>query len=601
MRYRGLGLEVLAYVGLALLAISPALASGHVVGDGVDAYGTLWFYWWVQHCVTTLTDPGFTDFFFYPLGKDIFAHTGNNFVDALFAAPLYWLFGNPGYQRWFVLAMLVANALTFRVLARGLFTSRWAVIAATVAWMLNPYVVFEITCGRLTQAFLPFLPLAVHCFLAMEKDSRWRNALYCGLFVALQAWTYWFMGWFVAFLLFGLGLHALVRSEERGRLLGRYAVAGAMCALLVLPAALRMAGLAAEGAVPGLSDGPAEMLALPSALSNNVSSNLHGLLLAEFEGAPLLTNWAWWPCLLAWLALGRDRWRWVPAFLAILLLAIGPVYEGPGADGPVVLPWYMALYHYLPAFDRLWFPYRMASVLFLVLCVGLGGLAQRAFERGWGRWIPLACGLFTVVSLADSALYGVFPFVTRDATLPRTFEIVRDEGGGVIHLPFGISQPAIVWQTMHEQKLFGGMGENARLLWPEGFKNRLRNSFVSALIEATRSRGDVQTYSEGQRQRFEDEGFRWVVFHRDLAEVDIKQWAKQRLSDQQREEAVFDTTEALVEILGDPVLVEGEYVLWDLREELPTRSPPELWTRSWPAHEGTRYERRLREWGRLSD
>ena len=600
MRFPGLRLELVVYVLIALLAIAPALQAGHVVGDGVDAYGTVWFYWWIQHCMTTGTDPSFTDFFFYPLGKDIFAHTGNNFVDALAAAPLYWIVGNPGYQRWFVLLLLVANALSFRVLARGLFASRWAAFLATLAWMVNPYVIFEITCGRLTQAFLVFLPLALHFFLKMETDSCWRKPLLCGLFVALQAWTYWFMGWFIAFLFAGVALHALLKSEQRGKLALRYAAAAGACGLLVLPAAIKMAGLASDGAVPGLSDGAADLFALPPVLSNNVSSNLHGLLLAELQGAPLLSSFMWAPLVVVWVAVGRDRWRWLPAFALIALLALGPVYDGPGASQPVVLPWYMALYHHLPAFDRLWFPYRMASVLFLVVCVGIGGLAQQATDRGWGRWVPLACLLFPAFTLMEQSRYGVFPFVTRDASLPATFEVVAREKGGVVHLPFGISQPAIIWQTMHEQKLFGGMGENARLLWPEGFKNRIRNSFVMALLEVTRTRGEVQTYSQGQRERFEGEGFRWVVLHRDLAEVDVTQWSREPLSDAAREEAVLDITRALVEMLGEPVMVEGEYVLWDLTSTLPATTDA-LYTPTWPKHEGTAYEEALKARGRLAE
>ena len=101
--------EWVVFLAIGLLAVGPALKSGHVVGDGVDMYGTLWFYWWIQDCILELENPSFTTLFFYPLGKDIFAHTGNNFVDAVASVPFQWLFGNPGYQRWFVLA--VPNAL----------------------------------------------------------------------------------------------------------------------------------------------------------------------------------------------------------------------------------------------------------------------------------------------------------------------------------------------------------------------------------------------------------------------------------------------------------------------------------------------------------
>ena len=43
-------LELLSYLMVALLASSAALGkSGWVVGDGVDLYGTFWFYWWMYY------------------------------------------------------------------------------------------------------------------------------------------------------------------------------------------------------------------------------------------------------------------------------------------------------------------------------------------------------------------------------------------------------------------------------------------------------------------------------------------------------------------------------------------------------------------------
>ena len=34
---------------------------GHVVGDGVDLYGSVWFAWWIQDCILELRDPEIHD------------------------------------------------------------------------------------------------------------------------------------------------------------------------------------------------------------------------------------------------------------------------------------------------------------------------------------------------------------------------------------------------------------------------------------------------------------------------------------------------------------------------------------------------------------
>ena len=108
-------------MAFSLLAVAGAIGRpGRVIGDGVDLYGTFWFYWWIDRCLTSLTDPSFTDMMFHPLGKDIFAHTGNNFVDAVLAWPVQALLPYPGYQPVWVLVLLAVNGLTFWPLARHL-------------------------------------------------------------------------------------------------------------------------------------------------------------------------------------------------------------------------------------------------------------------------------------------------------------------------------------------------------------------------------------------------------------------------------------------------------------------------------------------------
>ena len=604
-----LALEWAVYIFAALLAIAPALKANHVVGDGVDMYGTIWFYWWIQECIQTWSDPGFTDWFFYPLGKDIFAHTGNNFVDAAFAAPFYWVFGSPGYHRWFILSLLLANAATFRVFAKGVFTSKWAVFVSTLVWMLNPFVLFEITCGRSTQAFLPFMPLAFHFLIQMESRDKgwqwWGLPALAGLFVALQGWTYWFMGYFMALVILPMAAWAIWQSKDRKTLLARYLIAGAVCLVCVAPAGFAISGLASEGEVPGLVDvASVDLFAPPGAIANNVSPFLHGWIFAEFMGTPLLISFAWLPLLLAWLVFGKDRLRFVVGFFLVWLFAIGPVIHPPVPNPPVwaVEPLYMAAYHYLPFFDRLWFPYRMVVMCFFILCFGAGQLVER-FEKRIPVWgVPVALGLFLAVTLGEQARLRVFPFVSKDLTLPATYEMIRDNPGKVMHLPFGISQPSIVWQTFYEQKMFGGMGENASILLPDGFDKRIRrNSFIRTLIQIGRTpRLPANKYNPVHREAFEREGFRWVVFHRDLQEGVANQRGVAN-----PETYAFAATERLVELLGPPVSVEGVLVTWDLSQEHGPLSgyepgPGLLTVRDWKSSiETPAYEKALQDAGRL--
>ena len=606
--------EFALYGAIAFLGVLPAIQTGEVIGEGVDLYGTLWFYWWVEDCFRALRNPGFTDLFFYPLGKDIFAHTGANILDALASMPFQWLFGR-GYQKWFIAALLVANAATFRLLAQQVLGKSWAACAATVAWILNPYLLFEINCGRLTQAFLLFLPLAFWGALRMEEDRRWRWPLLVGAMTAAQAWTYWFMGWFMAFGLGWIFLWGLWKSEERSMLWKRQVVAAATCLLLVAPAVIAMAGAASRGEVPGLA-AEGGLMDLPRLAGVNISQSLHGYDLAENMGSPMFGYLCWGLPTLAWALFGRGRMRWLPVLGISLAFAVGPSLDLGTERPPLKMAHYLVLYHKLPFFDRLWFPYRFLSVAFVPASLAIGFLWKSAEER-WKPTAPrllLALLLIPAVNAVEQGRYRLYPFVTRDMTPPEAVHWIAEEEGAILHLPFGITQPSIVWQTLHHQPLYGGMGENASLLWPEGFHMRLRNSFVRAVVAAVRNPwatrqsyevdGEDYEYNPVQRRILQEEGFRWVVLHRDLAESDMVRW---RIKGAPR--TVEEVDEArlarLVGMLGPIQGVEGPLVIWDLLEEAEVPhalrpTPEKIADRAWanrpPANP---LEDALRERGRL--
>lgn len=620
------------YACIALLSVLPSLLEpGTVPGDGVDLYGTLWFYWWAQDCLLELRNPSFTDLFFHPLGKDIFAHTGNNLLDALGSAPFQWILGFPSYYPWFVAVVLFGNALAFRPLVRRVLVpdppratapaaGAWrrlqpvplppSAFTAVLLWQTSSYALFEITCGRLTQAFLWFLPLAVDRFLALEAPHpRKRDALLAGLLIALQAWTYWFTAPFTLLLLAWLAAGALVRAPKRRRLAGRYVLAALAALLVVAPAVLPMAMAASQGAVPGLTPKTLDVLALPGVEGNNVARTLHGWWLMERLGAPLLGYPTWLAVLAVSVGFGRERVRWIGGSLLVLLFALGPAVDMGGTVRNVP---YLLAYHLLPFFDRLWFPYRGVFVVFLcvLLCFAMA-LDRIGARLRAGRWLlfPLAVvGPLVVVgvNLADQHRTAMWPFVTRDVTPPRVVSVVGERTGGVIHLPIGINQPAIVWQTVHHQPLFGGMGENAPLLWPEGYRSRLSQPFVAWLRRTvTDPARAVEPPPEVGRQRLLSEGFRWVLLHRDLVDsFVVRSTQATPPSDPPQTDRPFETTALLVGVLGPPVAVEGPLVLWSLERDqspVPGLEPTQeaLTSRTWSPEDQPLYEQRLQARGRL--
>jgi hypothetical protein len=615
-------LTVALVAALAVGAVLGAVPSDRVIGDGVDLFGTFWFYWFIGHCLETLSSPSFTDLMFHPLGKDIFSHTGNNFVDAIAAQPFRWVFGYPRYQPVFVAFLLGLNGLCFAPLARHLLgRGSVAALLATALWTVNPFVLFECMAGRFTQATLWFLPGAVLAMLRIGRPGRSlaRDALLLGGLTALQAWTYWFMGYFMALAFGWIALARLLRPEgvERRRMVQGWAMAAGVCAVGVLPGVIAMVGSASDGAVPGLVDAQEHgIFEMPRGHASNLPRSLHGLVLMERHGQPQLTTLTWMLGGLTVLVGARRRLLWGGLALVVAFFSIGPAW--PLTDGRTVsMPAYLALYNLLPFFDRLWFPYRMLPLVFLPLCLGAGEVLQRVEQRR--PW--LAGGLAVAVlggALAEQHHNLAFPLVTRELPVPAVYEELRDREGALIELPIGLARISIAHQPIHEQPVFGGMAENAPLFWPEGYRQQQRNNPVARFLfaavddptEATASFRDVHL------QRLLDQGFRWVVLDRHYVDANVHRSSLARRDISLRQQAPFLVTERISRELGPPVAADGSLLVWDLRawtEDGPQAPPGPPWppalqptaadldTRTWPLEDMPAYERHMRERGRIVD
>jgi hypothetical protein len=556
---------------LALGAVCPAIWRGEVIGSTVDLFGTVWFQWWIGHCIETATNPSFTDLMFHPLGKDIFGHTGNNFVDALVVQPLRWALGFPTYQPWFIFLVLLGNAWTFDRLIRDIVSDGRARWAATALWMINPFVLFEINNGRVTQAFLWFLPLALRHFLRIGGGG-WRHAVLAGVFTALQAWTYWFLGFFMAV---GFAWWAVLalwrRADERRALVRGWALAAATCGLMVAPFAIAMLMAAEAGHVPGIGDDPGGILDPPSVRGNNVARVLHGYLFVERVGQPMFATVTWGGGLLAALMQRGVRWRWGGLALVSLAFAIGPVWPS-GPDESWVMPHYMALYRYVPFYARLWFPYRWIVLAMLAVAVALGSLVVAATSNR-GRWIRLGLPVALVLGgTLEQVQIGSYPLVHHAMPIPAVIAELGARGGGIIDLPIGVAKVAQVWQTVHKQPTFGGMGENALVFWPDGHRARMAMPLIQSLRTVTRRPRLARMPTPVERWSIVAEGFRWVVLDRAMAEemarVQSRGGTKAAAVD-----GVIRTTQRLIEILGAPVAVDGRVVIWDLTKG-PVFEPP---------------------------
>ncbi len=569
-------LEAGLWLLFAILGVAPALLRpGHVVGDGVDAFGTHWFYWFMRRCMETFSDPSWTDLFFYPDGKQIFAHTGNNLVDAVLSVPFQYVFGPELYQPVFIVVVLVGNAVAFRPLAREVLGEGFGAFAATLLWSINPFLLFEVTAGRPTQAFVWYLPVALWAFLRCARGGGWKDAAVLGVATGLTGWSYWFNGYFLALAFAVLLPFELRASPDRRAALARWAVGALVCAAIVAPGVVWMAAEAGAGNVPGLAATGGGNAPRPA--TANVANTLHGLYLMEVHGAPLLGNPAWgiplvvaalWPRVTI-----AGRAAWIALVAVFVAFAFGPAVVLDNGT-PLTFPWYVAAQTFVPFFDRLWFPYRMMVVTFAAASLLIGGWLGAALSA---RRAPFALAALVALGLAGQAYVYVWPFNTHDPRPPAMLETLRSEGGGLIYVPFRVQHDGLMWQTRIGLPTFGGMGESASLFWEKPFRARLNNPFIRAVRGAAMLPAARVTFDPRHREEIERLGFRWIVLRIDLVQQEILRQAELHDLDAPTGPTTLAAAENISRVVGSPpVGLDQTALLWDLRGAWTPSNP--AWT-----------------------
>ena len=358
-----------------------------MIGANPDAYGTLWMYQWVRDEVEAGRFPVSTDQMYAPEGMNFFVRNGANVLDALLSIPLQWLLGGGRAELWTCVVIVVGNALSFFPLARKLAPASTAsAILCTAWWAANPFVLFELSGGRPTQALLWFVPPAVAALLRLQG---YRDAMILGLCVGLQGLTYWYLPLFFAVV---MGPTAILRSIREPGSLRYLSLAVGIALLLVAPVAIPIAQAASAGTIPGL----------------DVTLETSGVWTESAERSRRLFSHLGMVSTLVPLLAVFSRWRSAPGLaIGVLLAVVFAVGARLSFSGQSLNNYpYQWLFEHSSLVARLNFPSRILSVVY---CVGALSLVPVLAEART-RVLPV---LFGALSLLEHRANKLAPTRSR--------------------------------------------------------------------------------------------------------------------------------------------------------------------------------------------
>jgi hypothetical protein len=228
-----------AYSLLSIVATWPLFPQlgGYVIDKGDPLY-SVWAMAWQAHALATDPLNLFNANTMYPF-QGVLAFDELSFTEAVLAAPVYYLTGNPVLSHnLLLLATFILSGYGVWLLVRDLTGSSWAGFVAGAAFALSFYRLNHLPHQTLINT--QWMPLLLIASYKLLWTGRWKWAwAMSGLFV-LQALSGHYLAFYSAMLLalFFLFYVVVERRLLSWRLVRQLAAAGAVAALVMAPVAV---------------------------------------------------------------------------------------------------------------------------------------------------------------------------------------------------------------------------------------------------------------------------------------------------------------------------------------------------------------------------
>jgi len=579
---------LLACALLLLPLLGPALlrlGSAFLGEEGVDGYGTVWFYWLVGRQLGAGEGLLHTDLIFHPIGKDILLDSGANLLDALAAWPLQALLGPMLGYNLFLLLAIGLSGWAFYKLAREFSDDLLACGMGSLLFVCSPYALFELAQGRPTQGLLGLLPLFLLCAWRASTSRPWRWPLLAGLVLALMGYQYWFYALFTGLICLGLAPALALRARRErsdpgpAGVLLRFALIGTLALALVLPVALPVLRAVGDGQMRGMlqverwtlssislgtTEGVLAVLSSWQPLSLTVAdwTTQHGAVVPSLSYS--VTPWI--SLLLVCVYLLRPgrlpRGPWAAITLIAAVLAIGPLLVVGSYN--LGNPLYILLVKLLPVMRRLWWPLR--AYAWIAVTGSLAAvMAIHWLSRFGRRPQALAALAASAILVVELWFQGILPFPVWAAPIPAGYRcLAASPEGAVVELPYAFTQVHLYHQTIHGHPISGGMAEERAFMVPEGMRRlAAENSYLRSLLQAaSRSRipGTLE-WSDGDRQALGQLGYRYALLNKDAYTPALGSMASE--ADRKKEaRRLAVAQQALRRVAGEPLYDDARTALY---------------------------------------
>jgi hypothetical protein len=474
-------LVLVAYGLLTVVMTYPAAPNllNEVAGGGTDRYGFMWLLWWAKRALLDLhVSTANVTVFYYPYGGQLPSLVAD--ADVMWASlPLVTLLGPMVAYNVRLLSSYVLTGFTTYLLCYSLTKRHGPSFLGGVVFVFSAWRSGRAAHGELCLLVTYWLPLYVLFLIRLLKKPNARNALFCGLFLALSV-----LSGFLHIAHFVIPVTAVFlvyhHFASRGllysvRFLKGFAAAVALALAVVVPIYTPiLQGWAAGGlgyysrfgvlghsapllsfVVPPPTHFVVERIAPLRLFAQELLPKYYYVVYAGVVPLALAVCAGW----------SRRTRMWVILAALSAVLALGPLlrvtgdwveYSVAGKTGFVLLPG--ALLMKLPFYQWVRDPSRFGELtafsLAVLACYGV--LALYRFVRGRASQYALLGGILACV-LVDCSSF--VPFPTDRIPIPQFYQSLAADGEvyGILDVGAGLADfPGMYFQTVHQHPIAEG-------------------------------------------------------------------------------------------------------------------------------------------------
>ena len=464
-----------------------------LLGEGADPLGSFWIVGFVEGTLSG-EHGALTDKLYAPFGLDLGMHEGYAWLDTLFAMPLRWLIGSPGFYNLHVLCTLILSFLGCYWLFRSCTSNRWWALVAAHLSIVNEFVYQEISYGRPTQVNWLFAALfAGSAIQLVEHPQKWHWALIGGVMMGAFCLIYWFgaasLGFVALFYLFygharqkawGLGLRNALLM-----LAGVMAVILPVCWRLILPI---LQGVP-NSAYASLLSSPKKVYSVLG-LSLPVYSSEMILSLSDLKIFVLGRHYPIFLLLFALVAtvllLRRKHISTLLFLILALLMPVGSALTLWDTIIPMPFSWLEWIF---PPMVRCNFPDRLMftplAVVLLVISYG-----HKPLLEPLKRLSKKSLSVLILGGLMGNLLWvwhSHTPDVTDFTINKALVKTARQAPGGFIEFPFDRGNLTYVQNEFHQQQVLTGPG--MMMIHPPESKRYIEENGVLSALNKVNEKG----------------------------------------------------------------------------------------------------------------